>query len=356
MQKHNIKDYIEDTKGVFKLKTVNRAAVAIAFSSFVIAVILQIIIKIALFELIVDSMVLFFITFISAKIIISRFVLYRLKPIYELILNKDVSVNNLDDRFKGKEIFGEVSADLVKWAENKSQEIVSLKEMENYRKEFLGNVSHELKTPLFTIQGYILTMLDGGINDPAVNMKYLSSADRNLERLIAIVKDLESISHLEQKVVQLERKKLDIVALCKDLVDLSQSKAKENGIKLSVESDDVIYVFADQVRIEQVILNLLVNSIKYGKKNGRTKIKFVDMYQKILIEVEDNGIGISKEDQPRISERFYRVDKSRSRDAGGTGLGLAIVKHILEAHGSTLSLRSELGKGSTFSFTLPKYL
>lgn len=304
----------------------------------------------------VYSLVTAAVLYLISRLIVSRFILFRLKPIYEIILNKNVSVGSLSNRFEQKEVFGEVGKDIALWAEKKSEEIVYLKEMENYRKEFLGNVSHELKTPLFTLQGYILTLLDGGLNDPAVNVKYLKNADRNIERLIAIVTDLEAISELEHKVVNLERVKFDIVALAREIAEGIAPQARERKITISVMSEDPIYLFADRGRIEQVLLNLMVNSVKYGKEGGTTKIKFVDMFQKVMIEVEDNGIGIAQENLLRIFERFYRVDKSRSREEGGTGLGLAIAKHIVEAHGDKLNVRSEIGKGTTFSFTLNKYL
>lgn len=332
-------------------------------ASFLIALVMLFVFAAGLYLLDVDFIMIGVYSFVASvllyfvsRIIVSRFMLFRLKPIYEIILNKDVSVNSLSDRFNQKELFGEVGKDIALWAEKKSEEIVYLKEMANYRKEFLGNVSHELKTPLFTLQGYILTLLDGGLNDPAVNVKYLKNADRNIERLIAIVNDLEAISELEHKVVNLERKKFDIVALSREVAESLMPQSRERRITISVMSDDPIYVFADRGRIEQVLINLMVNSIKYGKEGGTTKIKFVDMFQKVMLEVEDNGIGIAPDNQIRIFERFYRVDKGRSREDGGTGLGLAIAKHIVEAHGDKLNLRSELGKGATFSFTLNKYL
>ena len=222
--------------------------------------------------------------------------------------------------------------------------------------DFVSNVSHELKTPLFTLQGYILTLLDGGLNDPGINVRYLEKANKNVERLIAIVKDLEDISKLEMKIMNLNREQFDIVALCKDIVDSLSEQAKAYQVTLKVTSELPIDVFADKVRIEQVMTNLLVNSIKYGKPGGMTKVKFVDMFDKVMVEVEDNGIGISKENLPRVFERFFRADKSRSREEGGTGLGLAIVKHIIEAHKEKINVRSELGKGTVFSFTLNKYL
>ncbi|MFI3320997.1 MAG: ATP-binding protein [Rikenellaceae bacterium] len=339
-----------------KIKSANRAAIFISLPMLVIFAVSLIIMEAQIINIIIFSIALSILNYFIARLIISRFVLYRLKPIYEIILNEDIAVDKLKDRFSTKEVFLEVGEDIVVWADNKSKEISSLKEMEQYRKEFLGNVSHELKTPLFTLQGYILTLIDGGVNNPNINLKYLNNADRNIERLIAIVKDLESISALENKVENLERKRLDIVAISKDIAESLTDQAKLKDITISVEASEPIEIYADRGRIEQVLINLIVNSIKYGKKGGRTKIKFVDMYQKVLIEVEDDGIGIEKDNLPRIFERFFRADKSRSREIGGTGLGLAIVKHIVEAHGEKISVRSDIGKGSTFAFTMNRYL
>lgn len=341
-----------------KIKSADKAALIITTIMSVMVVVLLLVLEIELLPLLISVACFAIFTYMSSIFIISKFVLYRLKPIYEIILNKDVEVNYLSDKFENKNVFSEVKDDLVRWAENRSQEIIALKETENYRKEFLGNVSHELKTPLFTLQGYVLTLLDGGIDDPNINTKYLQNADHNIERLIAIVKDLEFISELEQKVVNLERTKIEIISLCRELAESLSPQSREKQITISVVNAgvDAIYLFADKVRVEQLLINLLVNSIKYGKQGGATQIKFVDMYQKVMIEVEDNGIGIAEDHLPRIFERFYRADKSRSRQVGGTGLGLSIAKHIAEAHGDKLNVRSELGKGTTFSFTLKKYL
>ena len=228
--------------------------------------------------------------------------------------------------------------------------------MENSRKEFLGNVSHELKTPLFTLQGYVITLLDNGASDAQTNLRYLEKANKNIDRLIAIVHDLEEISKLEMKVLNLEREQFDIVALAQETADSFNMQENENNIVIKVDGELPIYVFADRRRIEQVFVNLMSNSIKYGRKRGATTVKFVDMFDKVMVEITDNGIGISKENLPRVFERFFRVDTVRSQENGGTGLGLSIVKHIVEAHGENIVVRSELGKGTTFGFTLKKYL
>ncbi|MFZ5552288.1 MAG: sensor histidine kinase [Bacteroidota bacterium] len=237
----------------------------------------------------------------------------------------------------------------------RKKEIEHLKKLETYRKEYIGNVSHELKTPVFNIQGYISTLLDGGLEDPNVNRKFLERAEKSVERMITIIEDLQTITQFETGQLVLEIENFDIVALSKDVCDVMEMRANTRNIKLSArENEKPIIVSGDRFRIRQVITNLIVNSIKYGKDNGETRIKIRETDHHVMVEVTDNGIGIDKKHLPRLFERFYRVDKSRSRDAGGSGLGLSIVKHIVEAHGQTISVMSTEGVGSVFSFTLSK--
>jgi two-component system phosphate regulon sensor histidine kinase PhoR len=230
-----------------------------------------------------------------------------------------------------------------------------MKENENYRREFIGNVSHELKTPIFNIQGYIQTLIDGGLQDENVNLKYLKRANLSVDRMINIVDDLEVISQLETNEDVLDLDNFNIVDVINEAFDQLEMKANNMNIslKLSKESNSEI-VYADRNKIQQVFMNLISNSIKYGKNNGVTNVRLFDMTDKMLIEVADNGIGISEEALNRLFERFYRVDKNRSREIGGTGLGLAIVKHIIEAHQQTINVRSTVDVGSTFSFILEK--
>ncbi|MES2592273.1 MAG: ATP-binding protein [Bacteroidota bacterium] len=248
-----------------------------------------------------------------------------------------------------------LNLEIVAWAEDRKNEIERLKKLEMYRKEFLGNVSHELKTPIFNIQGYVLTLLDGGLEDPSINRNYLQRAEKSVDRMITIIDDLEAISQLETGELRLEPERFDIGALLRDVVDAQEMKATEKGITLTAPDETKpIFVSADRFRIRQVIVNLIVNSVKYGKENGETKIRMYDVGDTISIEIADNGIGIAKQHIPRLFERFYRVDKSRSREQGGTGLGLAIVKHIIEAHNQTINIMSTEGVGTVFSFTLKK--
>ncbi len=245
---------------------------------------------------------------------------------------------------------------MLKWVQDKKEEIDKLKESEIYRREFVGNVSHELKTPIFNIQGYILTLLEGGMDDPDINKEYLIRAEKNINRMISIVEDLETISQLESGQLKLQIEKFDIVLLVKEVIETLEIKAKKKSIKINFETNYIlpILVFADRERIRQVLVNLIDNSIKYNNVEGTTKIGFFDMDENILIEVEDNGIGIPPDHISRIFERFYRVDKSRSRDQGGSGLGLAIVKHIIDAHNQNINVKSTNGIGTNFAFTLKK--
>jgi two-component system phosphate regulon sensor histidine kinase PhoR len=249
-----------------------------------------------------------------------------------------------------------LSREVQKFADEKRQEIDVLNEREEYRREFLGNISHELKTPLFTVQGYILTLLDGAIKDKEVRLKYLERAGKGVERLIYITKDLELIAGLESEELKLSYTNFDIIHLIQSVFDLLEMKAKKRNIMLKFDQlyEFPIWVKADQERVEQVLINLLVNTFKYGKTNGCTLVMVKIENKKVKITVADNGEGIKQEHLPRIFERFYRVDQSRSREQGGSGLGLSIVKHIIEAHHETVSVQSTYGKGSEFTFTLQK--
>ena len=248
-----------------------------------------------------------------------------------------------------------VNIQAEQWADQKEEELIKMKENENYRREFIGNVSHELKTPIFNIQGYIQTLIDGGLQDENVNLKYLKRANLSVDRMINIVDDLEVISQLETNEDVLDLDNFNIVDVINEAFDQLEMKANNMNIslKLSKESNSEI-VYADRNKIQQVFMNLISNSIKYGKNNGVTNVRLFDMTDKMLIEVADNGIGMSEEALNRLFERFYRVDKNRSREIGGTGLGLAIVKHIIEAHQQTINVRSTFDVGSTFSFILEK--
>ena len=250
-----------------------------------------------------------------------------------------------------------LTKEVEKFAEGKKLEIETLKIRETYRKEFMGNVSHELKTPLFTVQGYILTLLDGAMKDKSVRKKYLQRANKGVERLIYIVKDLDMITKLETGDLHLHSENFNIVELIQNSFDLLEMKAAKKNITLTfdIEYTRPIWVYADKERIQQVVTNLVVNSIKYGKKEGTTEVSIENLIKnKVIVRVTDNGEGIEKANIPRLFERFYRVDKSGSRKEGGSGLGLSIVKHIIEAHDEKIYVESVFGVGSEFSFTLEK--
>jgi two-component system phosphate regulon sensor histidine kinase PhoR len=295
------------------------------------------------------------IVFFLILFFLNSFIIEKINPLYKTIHNTSRSRKDLRN-FKEGDILSDVKNDVENWAKDKTKEIDQLKQLEKYRREFLGNVSHELKTPIFNIQGYILTLLDGGLDDPSINRMYLERTERSINRMINIVEDLESISRLESGELKLDFEDFDIVGLVADVFEMQEMLANKYQVKLETgaNSDKPIKVMADKKRITEVLNNLIVNSIKYGRKNGKTIVSFYDIGDQILIEVNDTGIGISEKDIPRIFERFYRTDKSRSRDQGGTGLGLSIVKHIIEAHDQTINVQSKLGEGSRFTFSLNK--
>lgn len=289
--------------------------------------------------------------------ILNRYINEKITPIYKTIREVPISgkKEKLLEKFSPTNI-SDVQKEVEEWAKNQTSEITRLKDLERYRKEFVGNVSHELKTPIFNIQGYVLTLLEGGIDDPKINMLYLQRTEKSIDRMISIVEDLESITKLESGELKLNFVNFDIIKLTEEVFDLAQMLANERNISLqfATKSDKPVMVYADKKRIMEVMNNLVGNGIKYGKKRGHVKVGFYDLHETVLIEVSDNGIGMDKNDLSRVFERFYRVDKSRSREQGGTGLGLSIVKHIIEAHDQTINVKSILDKGTTFTFTLEK--
>lgn len=299
----------------------------------------------------------FIATFLIFNYLLEHFIYRKIKLIYKTINTyKDSKEKTLEKVDLNADIIGNVGKEVEEWQKNRTDEITELKKTEVFRKEFLGNVSHELKTPIFSIQGYLHTLLEGAIDDPEVNVNYLQRAAAAVERLCLIVDDLEAISKLESGEMVLDQRTFDVRDLVHDVLDSLELRAREKNIKLGFKegSDRSFFVYADKERIRQVLVNLVVNSIKYGKTGGSTVVGFYDMDEHILVEVTDNGIGIDAVHLPRLFERFYRVDKSRSRDQGGTGLGLSIVKHILEAHKQSIKVRSTYGIGTTFTFTLLK--
>src|SRR5690625_934613 len=281
-----------------------------------------------------------------------RFIYQKLHDVYKTI-NNDLNIyeygttTNIDS----------LSKEVERFSEDKRLQIEDLKLRDNFRKEFIGNLAHELKTPLFTVQSYLLTLQDGAIDNMKVRDKYIDRAINGTERLVHIVEDLDTITKLETGKKGLNKEKVDIVDLTQSVFDMLEVVAEERKISLTFDTDynEPIYVFADSEKIFQVLTNLTLNSIKYGKKNGTTEVAFDNREEKILVRINDNGDGIAKVHLPRLFERFYRVDKSGSRKQGGSGLGLSIVKHMIEAHQERIQVESEVGLGTEFSFTLQKF-
>ena len=293
--------------------------------------------------------VLFSVTFILIYFFLKGLFFEKIRIIYKNIY-----------KFKGTSNLSQMNIEKVEqeaeeWANAKEEELNAYKQDQGYRREFLGNVSHELKTPIFNIQGYVQTLLDGGLEDQNINLKYLERTNKSVDRMINIVEDLEVISRLETEQSPLDFRSFNIVQLANEATEALELKANEMNIKLKVVNEcQTNFAVGDRDKIQQVFINLLSNSIKYGKEGGETIIRFCNMDNNMLIEVSDNGIGIEEDSLDRLFERFYRVDKNRSREIGGTGLGLAIVKHILEGHNQTINVRSTKDVGSTFSFILEK--
>ncbi|MCA5005891.1 sensor histidine kinase [Sphingobacterium bovistauri] len=299
------------------------------------------------------------ISFILLTNILHRHILNRISNIYKLIrslkLGKDMKV--LLAEHASEDPILSTEREVKNWAIQKSSEIDQLKAQEKFRREFLSNISHEFKTPLFAIQGYIETLKDGMIEDDIeMANNFLNKASRNIDRLTYLLNDLDQISKLETGQITINKEKFDVIELILETVDHLIDKARKQNIDIviDIKNNSPIYVKADKQRIQQVLVNLIDNSIKYGKQDGKTKINIYPLFDQILVEITDNGFGIEEKNISRVFERFFRTDKSRSRDIGGSGLGLSIVKHIIEAHQQTVHARSTEGIGTTFGFTLEK--
>lgn len=307
-----------------------------------------------LIGLIVFVLIIFATSFFIIQYRAERFIYNRIKKIYD-----KVSILDMDD-FERKSATTDIDAlskSVQDYVEGKRIEIQNLTERDSFRRDFLGNVAHELKTPLFTVQGYILTLIEGAVEDEMIRTKYLDRANKGVERLTAIIKDLDMIAKLETEGLKMNIETFNILEIIQNVFDLFEMRAKKKNITLQFDRihEFPVFVKGDVERIEQVLINLVVNSIKYGKPKGVTTVG-IESYSesKFIIKVIDNGEGIKQEHLSRLFERFYRVDQSRSREQGGSGLGLSIVKHIIEAHNQTILLKSTFGEGSEFSFTLEK--
>lgn len=302
----------------------------------------------------------YFIAYYIFGFYLRKYIYRKIKVIYKSIHSLKMQKSQkqqIKDFDFDSHIIDEVEKQVIEWAAQRQDEAAFYAPMDDYRRNLLGNISHELKTPIFNIQGYLHTLLDGAIDDERVNLKYIQRAAQNLERLNNIVEDLDVISQIEGQQMDMEIHRFDIHKLSVEVLADLELKANEKKINLRIKEGckRPYFVEADRDRIRQVLDNLVNNAIKYGNDKGYVQIGFYDMDSNLLIEVSDNGIGIKNEHLPRLFERFYRVDKARSREEGGTGLGLSIVKHIIEAHHQTINVRSSSNVGSTFGFTLEKY-
>jgi len=313
--------------------------------------------EISLWLVLLIFSLIFFVTFILVYFTLERFIYYKIKLLYRATQmfkpNKDISELDLN---MNTDILGKVSKDVARWMVDQHKTIDQLEERENFRREFIGNLAHELKTPVFSIQGYILTLLEGGLEDKDINLLFLERASKSVDRVTDLLNDLDTISKMESGHMNLEKKRFNLIKLIYELKNDIAFKAKSKNIEIEIKDpiEKEIWVFADRDKIAQVFLNLLNNAISYSKEGKKIFIRCSVLDKKILVEVIDKGVGIKKEDADRIFERFYRVEKSRARNKGGTGLGLAIVKHIIDSHDESITVRSNPGKGTTFTFSLSK--
>jgi two-component system phosphate regulon sensor histidine kinase PhoR len=309
-----------------------------------------------------DLVVTFTISFITSYVVfyylIEKYVYSKIKLIYKLIHNLKLGRDLRDalGESTSTDPIGDVQQEVQDWAREKKSEIEGLRSQEKFRREFLSNISHEFKTPLFAIQGYIEAIVDDELEDTDMAMQFLKKAERNVDRLSYLIKDLDEISKLESGEIPINYTKFKINDLVKEVFEQLELKAKQHDIKLIFKQkyDDPLLVKADREKICQVLINLIDNSFKYGKQGGSTAVSLFELHDQVLIEVTDDGLGIGEKHLPRLFERFFRIDSHRSRGIGGSGLGLAIVKHIIEAHEQTINVRSTEGLGSTFGFTLQR--
>ena len=304
-------------------------------------------------ESVLISFIIFGLSFLILQLRVRKLFFERIRQIYE---DLEFETDSLIKTSPIDSDMNSFSKDLEEFVKLKRTEIETLKKEGIYRKEFVGNVAHELKTPLFSVQGYISNLLDGAMDDKELLKKYLKRAEKSVDRLTFIIKDLDLITQLESSTLKLKVASFDILKLTEEIIEDLEISASKRNIKIIFNKnyDKQILVEADKNRIEQVITNLVTNSINYGSEKGTTEISFESNVEKIIVKVNDNGEGISEENMPRLFQRFFRVDVSRSRSQGGSGLGLAIVKHIIDAHNENIYVQSTVGVGSEFSFSLKK--
>lgn len=344
-----------DTKNLSPRLLSSITALIISTANALLSLLLQLQWYIPLIVFVITFIITYWLYFYTLQ----RFIYRKIKLIYKFIYQtkatrkEEFFYNNI----LPQKSIEEVSKDVQKWATQKKDEIDMLRANEQFRKEFLMNLAHELRTPIFTVQGYIDTLLGGALDDPNVNRKFLTNTSRSIDRLVRLVDDLDEISKLESGRIPIVQESFAIQDLIKDIYEELSLKAKERNMQLLFKkgTEKTLEVYADKPKIKQVLVNLIENAIKYGNENGTiTAGSYLMDERHVYVEISDDGPGIGEEHLARIFERFYRADRSRSRTIGGTGLGLAIVKHIIEAHGQTVTARSKLGVGSSFGFTLER--
>jgi len=344
-----------------KIKTPNQFAfllasvIVIFFVVFGLTLHFSLNIQISISYYIISLIVLWLLTYGVIYYLLEKLITQKIRILYRTIHNYKISKEDFPIDMN-QDLLSATEKEVMNWVDSNRQEIAKLKEQEAFRKEFLGNLAHELRTPIFSIQGYILTLLEGALEDEKINKEFLNRASKGVDRMTRIIEDLDVITKFESKREKLIIQKQDITLLSKEIIEGLEIKALDKKIKVAFnkKQETPIMVQCDRDKIGQVLTNLINNAINYSKEGGKVEIRFFDIEDNILIEVSDDGIGMDEEHLSRIFERFYRVDKSRARNQGGTGLGLAIVKHIIEAHGQSIDVRSTKGMGSTFSFTLKK--
>ena len=335
-------------------------------AAFMLSLLSVVIVEITLFASAVDInqryivivfLVMLVLVYLVIYYLLEKLITQKIRLLYRTIHNYKINRGDFPVKMND-DVLGKTEKEVLAWADNSREEIEKLRLQEEFRREFLGNLSHELKTPIFSIQGYILTLLEGGLEDESINRAFLERASKGVDRVTGIIEDLDLITRIESERLKLNLAPVNILSLAREIVESLEIKAQKRNVKLSLDwkriGSQEINVLCDRDKIGQVLSNIINNSINYGVENGHTEVRFFDLEDNILIEVSDDGVGIREEHLPRLFERFYRVDKSRARNEGGTGLGLAIVKHLVEAHGQTIDVRSTEGQGSTFSFTLKK--
>ncbi len=302
---------------------------------------------------IILPVILGLLSYFMMYLLLKTFVDKRLKVLFRTIRKGKINTSN-EFKFKLKEdVFSIAEKETKQWVNDQNSQISKLQEQALFKREFLGNLAHELKTPVFAIQGYLLTLLEGGLEDPKVNTLFLERAAKATDRMVNLIEDLDQITKLEGEQIPLVKKKFNIIELVNDVFEALEAKAKEKKIRLKFDENyEPIFVNADRAKIEQIFTNLISNSISYGNEKGTTEIRFYDLDDTLTVEVSDNGPGIEENAVNRVFERFYRIEKSRNRNDGGSGLGLSIVKHIIESHDNSIYVRSTEGIGTTFIFTL----